>query len=142
MTVEPFFTATVALLLTRLRPPLEAVTAVGVPAGMPDAPPKTTMALPGARVVPDAKVCFTEEPTVIVHPAMLMDVPPTFTSSTNSPAVEEPGSLARISLMITFAGLEEVMVKTALLVSVGVPFWASETRTRAWVVATVGTVHV
>src|SRR4051812_29298461 len=99
------------------------------------------MALPAASVVPAAKVWRTEIEAETVQPAMLMGVPPTLTNSTNSPLTSEPGSLARISLRMTLAGLEPVMEKALSLVSEGVPFWASVARTRAVVVGEDATVQ-
>jgi hypothetical protein len=55
-------------------------------------------------------VSFVQNPTfslnrrVSIGCLVLAAVPPTLTISTNSPAVLLPGSLARISLMITWAG--------------------------------------
>src|SRR5262249_4540199 len=74
------------------------------PVGIAEAPPNTAIALPGLSVVPAAKVWRTDVPSEMVQPPMFAAVPPTLTSSTNSPAVLLPGSLARISLMITWAG--------------------------------------
>src|SRR5512140_689366 len=47
---------TVSPVLLRLRAPLDAAKALPSPAGIADAPPNTTSALPGARVVAAAKV--------------------------------------------------------------------------------------
>ena len=94
---------TVSPLLLRLSPPLEAGVALLKPAGMAEAPPKTTIALPGLSVVPAANVWRAAVPSEMVQPPMFAAVPPMLTSSTNSPAVSLPGSLARISLMITWA---------------------------------------
>ena len=50
---------TVSPLLARLKLPVEAATAFASPPGMADALANTTTALPGARVVPAAKVWRT-----------------------------------------------------------------------------------
>ncbi len=93
--------------------------------------------------MPAAKVWRTLVASLIVQPPMEAAVPPTFTISTNSPLVSLPGSLARISLMITFAGVAVtvVMVNAASLTSVAVEP-VSVTRTLAVVLAVLGTVQV
>src|SRR5689334_6551160 len=139
---DAFLRVTVSPVLFRDSAPVEAPTAFVTPAGMSAALAYTTRALPGARLVPLGKVCREADASHRVQPLRLTDSPPTLTSSMNSPPVSEPGSLARISLRMIWPGAAEVMVKTPSLVSTGVPFWASEARTRAWVVAVLGTVHV
>ncbi len=137
----PSLTVTVSPLLFRLSPPVDAATALLKPAGMAEAPPNTTIALPGLSVVPAAKVWRTAVPSEMVQPPMFAAVPPTLTSSTNSPAVLLPGSLARISLMITWAGAPPtVMVNVPSLWSVAVDVM-SLTRTLAALVLVVGSVQ-
>src|SRR5262245_8067034 len=140
-TPPPSLTVTVSLVLFRLSPPLEAASALLNPAGMAETPANTTTAFPGLRIVPAAKLWRTAVPSEMVQPPMFAAVPPMFTNSTNSPAVLLPGSLARISLMITWAGVPAaVIVNVPLLWSVAVDA-VSLTRTLAALVLVVGRVQ-
>src|SRR5262249_55439478 len=85
-------TETVAPELSRPSAPVDDGIAPGAPAGIPDAPANTSIACRGASVVPAANAWRMVLFTWIVHPDMSTGAPPTFTSSTNSPAVLEPGS--------------------------------------------------
>jgi hypothetical protein len=136
---EAFFTVTVSPLLARLRVPVVDATALVRPVGMPEAAPNTTSAWPPASTVPEANVWRIAVASQTVHPLRSMAVPPTLTSSMNSPAVAEPSSLARISLRMTRAGM--ATVKGPLLVSTGLPSRASEMRTRALEEFTAGNVQ-
>ena len=73
--VVPFFTVTVSPVLLRLREPVVEATALGVPAGIPEAEANTTMALPAPSVVPEAKVCFTPLASAIVSGAKRHHLP-------------------------------------------------------------------
>src|SRR5262245_29007674 len=142
MTVELFErSVTVSPPLLRLSAPVEAATALPRPAGIAEAPPKTTIALPAARGVPLANVCRTDEESDRVHPLRSAAAVPMFTISTNSPVVLLPGSLAQISFKMTLGvPPAAVMVNAASLESVAAEA-VSVARIRAFAVATLGTVH-
>src|SRR4051812_41210633 len=123
--------------------PVDAATALVRPPGMPVAAPKTTSAWPAPSDVPDAKVCRRLVLSEIVQPERSAALPPEFTTSTNSPAMSLPGSLARISLRNTAGGeLAGVMVNAPLLVSVAPEVPVSLTRPRALVVDAEGPTQV